>query len=231
MQPKKKILIVDDEESIAEIIKVNIEQDYEVICVYNGLEAIEVALKELPDLIVLDLMLPGIDGFQVCTKLRINQKTRNIPIIMLTVKKEESDKIMGLKLGADDYMTKPFSVNELLARIEAVLRRGKVFIESKDKDIIVIRELKINYETYEVSKNDKPIELTLREFKLLYALAKKEGEIVSRENLLNEVWGSNTLEESRTLDVHIRKLRKKIEKNDKYPEYIETVRGVGYRII
>lgn len=231
MIDKKTLLIVDDEEHIAEIIKVNIEDKFNVECCYDGLEGLKFALENKPDIIILDVMLPGIDGFQICTKLRMDERTKNIPIIMLTVKKEESDKVMGLKLGADDYISKPFSINELMARIEAVFRRSYLLTESvSEENIITISDIKINNETYEVTNCGVVVDLTLREFKLLQALAKRHGEVVERELLLKEVWGTTDLEDSRTLDVHIRKLRKKIEKNDKFPEYIETIRGVGYKL-
>lgn len=228
-----KVLIVDDEINITELIAVNLEEEFNVICCYDGLEAVDIASKEIPDIILLDIMLPGIDGFEVCRKIRSNKETSKIPIIMLTVKREEKDKVMGLKLGADDYITKPFSINELLARIEAVLRRVVSTVstdENKNNDIIQIGDIEIDNNDYEVKKKGIIIELTLREFKLLQTLVKHKGELVSREVLLKEVWGYNNVGDSRTLDVHIRKLRKKLEDNDKFPQYIETVRGLGYMI-
>jgi Response regulators consisting of a CheY-like receiver domain and a winged-helix DNA-binding domain len=228
-----KILIVDDEINITELIAVNLEEDFNVICCYDGLEAVDIAIKELPDIILLDIMLPGIDGFEVCRKIRSNRDTSKIPIIMLTVKREEKDKVMGLKLGADDYITKPFGINELLARIDAVLRRvvnTSSVDENRNDDIIQIGDIEIDNNKYEVKKKGIIIELTIREFKLLQTLAKHKGELLSRETLLREVWGYNNVGDSRTLDVHIRKLRKKLEDNDKFPQYIETIRGLGYMI-
>lgn len=229
---EKKALIVDDEIYITELVAINLEEDFKVICCHDGLEAVEMAAKELPDIILLDIMLPGIDGFEVCKRIRNNELTSKIPIIMLSVKKEENDKVVGLKLGADDYITKPFSVNELLARIDAVLRRitKEDSVNPQNENIINIGNIVIDNNKYEVSKKGETIELTLREFKLLQTLAKNKGNLVSREVLIKEVWGHANANDSRTLDVHIRKLRKKLEENDKYPEYIETVRGLGYMI-
>ncbi|KAA8667857.1 response regulator transcription factor [Clostridium sp. MT-14] len=225
----KKALIVDDEVNITELIKVNLEDRFQVKCCYNGLDAVKIAEEELPNIIILDIMLPGIDGFEVCRRIRKNPVTSKIPIIMLTVRKEENDKIVGLKLGGDDYITKPFSVNELLARIDAVLRRVPEN-DIKNRNIIKIGNIIIDNDKYEVTKNGRKIEFTLREFKLLQMLAKNRGNIVSRDMIIKEVWGCSKLNDSRTLDVHIRKLRKKLEDNDKFPEYIETVRGLGYMI-
>ncbi|MHC6180269.1 response regulator transcription factor [Clostridium sp. JNZ X4-2] len=232
----KKALIVDDEVHITELIKVNLEEKFQVFCCYNGLDAVKIAEEELPNIIILDIMLPGIDGFEVCRRIRKNPSTSKIPIIMLTVRKEENDKIIGLKLGSDDYITKPFSVNELLARIDAVLRRIPEYNSPNDStgekgsNIIKIGNIIINNDKYEVIKNGKIVELTLREFKLLQVLAKNKGNLVLRDVLIKEVWGPVNSSDSRTLDVHIRKLRKKLEDNDKFPEYIETVRGLGYMI-
>lgn len=227
-----KVLIVDDEINITELISVNLEENFNVVCCHDGLDAVELAKKELPDIILLDIMIPGIDGFEVCRRIRNDESTRKIPIIMLTVKREENDKVRGLKLGADDYITKPFGINELLARIDAVLRRvDTVSVANNTNDnIIQIGDIEIDNNKYEVKKKGVVIELTLREFKLLQTLAKNKGELVSREVLLSEVWGYGNLGDSRTLDVHIRKLRKKLEDNDRFPKYIETVRGLGYMI-
>lgn len=226
-----KVLIVDDEINITELISVNLEDNFNVVCCHDGLYAVELAKKELPDIILLDIMIPGIDGFEVCRRIRNDESTKKIPIIMLTIKREENDKVRGLKLGADDYITKPFGINELLARIDAVLRRVEtVSAASISNDIIQIGDIEIDTNKYEVKKKGIVIELTLREFKLLQTLAKSKGELISREVLLNEVWGHGNLGDSRTLDVHIRKLRKKLEDNDKFPKYIETVRGLGYMI-
>jgi two-component system alkaline phosphatase synthesis response regulator PhoP len=227
---KKTVLVVDDEQHIIELIQFNLESNgYEVITSENGEDAIVIAEEEMPDVIILDLMLPGIDGFEACKRIRNNEKTRKIPIIMLTAKGEEMDKVLGLELGADDYLTKPFSVRELIARIKAVLRR----FEEMPKDvmkIIKVNDIVIDAEKHEVMKNGELIELTLKEFELLKILARNRRKVLSRNFLLDEVWGYDYFGETRTVDVHIRHLRKKIEDNDKYPIYIETIRGIGYKM-
>ncbi|QXM05830.1 response regulator transcription factor [Crassaminicella indica] len=227
---KKKVLVVDDEQHIIELIQFNLESNgYDVITSENGEDAIVIAQEEMPDVIILDLMLPGIDGFEACKKIRNNEKTRKIPIIMLTAKGEETDKVLGLELGADDYLTKPFSVRELIARIKAILRRFEEIPKEVVKNIKV-NDIVIDVEKHEVTKNGEHIELTLKEFELLKILAKNRGKVLSRNFLLDEIWGYDYFGETRTVDVHIRHLRKKIEDNDKYPIYIETIRGIGYKM-
>lgn len=224
----EKILIADDEEHIVELLKFNLEKSgYKVLVAMNGEEAIEKAKNEMPHLILLDLMLPKIDGYDVCKELRRNEGTQNICIIMLTAKSEELDKILGLELGADDYITKPFSVRELIARIKAVLRRlnKKEIIEES----VEFGKIKVNFSNHEVLNNGVKLELTLKEFELLEILIKNKGKVLTREVLLDRIWGYEYLGETRTVDVHIRHLRTKIEEDDKNPKYIETVRGVGYR--
>ena len=181
----------------------------------------------MPDLILLDLMLPGKDGYDVCRELRSNGKTKSVPIIMLTAKSEEIDKILGLELGADDYITKPFSVRELMARVKAVLRRYTKSDESSEK--FVFGDIEADFENHSVICAGEKIELTLKEFELLEVLVKNRGKILTREMLLDKIWGYEYIGESRTVDVHIRYLRKKVEKDDKNPKFIETIRGVGYR--
>ena len=225
---ESKILVVDDEKSIVDILKVNIEKScYKVIEAYDGITAIDKALNENPDLVLLDVMLPGADGFSVCRKIR---ETSNVPIIMCTAKEDEVDKVLGLELGADDYMTKPFSLRELMARVKANLRRTQ-FIEQTDSSqakIMQFGELTIDTEKYEVRKRDTVIELTFREFELLKYLATKKGKIFTRQNLLNKVWEYEFYGDERTVDVTIRRLREKIEDNPSMPVYIMTKRGVGY---
>ncbi|GAA0176976.1 response regulator transcription factor [Clostridium sediminicola] len=222
-----KILIVDDELNIQELIKFNlINQGYEVIVAGDGIEALKLVKAEKPDLILLDLMLPGIDGYDVCSQIRKNNSISSIPIIMLTAKGEEFDKIHGLELGADDYITKPFSVKELLARVKAVLRRTKT---QEFDDIYVLGNLYINFEKHEIMKNNKKIELTHKEFELLSEFIKNKGRVLTRDYLLEKIWGYEYIGETRTVDVHIRHLRKKIEEDDKKPKFIETIRGIGYR--
>lgn len=222
-----KVLIVEDEEHIAELIKYNLEiNGFDTSLAIDGYEATEKANLLVPDLILLDIMLPKRDGIEVCKILKTNNQTKDIPIIMLTAKSEELDKVLGLEIGADDYITKPFSVRELLARIKAVLRRSN---KDKEKVETLIRfgDIVIDIEKHTVAKDGKIIELTLKEFKLLKILAENKGKVLSRNFLLDEVWGYDYFGETRTVDVHIRHLRKKIGDN---MGIIETVRGVGYKI-
>ncbi|SHK10735.1 response regulator transcription factor [Paramaledivibacter caminithermalis] len=222
---KRRVLVVDDEQHILELIQFNLESNgFDVYTCDNGEDAVRIANNEEFDLIILDIMLPGIDGIEVCKRIRdINGK--NIPIIMLTAKGEENDKIKGLDIGADDYMTKPFSIRELLARIRAVLRRT----DKKNNDnIIKVKNLIIDIEKHEVKKDNALLELTLKEFELLKMLAKNKGKVLSRDVILDKIWGYEYFGDTRTVDVHIRHLRKKIDDNDGI--FIETVRGVGYKI-
>lgn len=227
---KEKILIVDDEEHIVELIKFNLlNAGYDVFTANDGIEAVKIAKAEKPNLLLLDLMLPGIDGFDVCKEIKRDSEMRKTSIIMLTAKGEELDKILGLELGADDYITKPFSVRELLARVKAVLRRTNAFIEVEDDDVYNSENLKVDFERHEVYVNENKVDLTLKEFELLQILIKNKGKILKRETLLDKIWGYEYIGETRTVDVHIRYLRKKIEEDDKNPRFIETIRGVGYR--
>ncbi len=224
---EKLVLVVDDEKPIVEILKVNlIKNGYKVIEAYDGEAALAMAMERNPDLILLDVMLPKMDGFAVCKKIR---EKSNVPIIMLTAREEEVDKVLGLELGADDYMTKPFSLRELMARVKANLRRIQVpETTSEEKEVIVYENLEIDAERYEVKKSGKVIELTFREFELLKFLASQKGKIFSREHLLNKVWDYEFYGDVRTVDVTIRRLREKIEDNPSEPNYIITKRGVGY---
>lgn len=225
---QEKILVVDDEDHIVELISYNlINSGYTVLTANNGLDAVSIIKKERPNLVLLDLMLPGLDGFDVCKSVRSDAETKDISIIMLTAKGEELDKILGLELGADDYITKPFSIRELLARIKAILRRTKS--SSANEEIFKTNEIYINFERREVSILGNKIDLTLKEFELLEILVKNRGKILTRETLLDKIWGYEYVGETRTVDVHIRYLRKKIEVDDKNPKFIETIRGVGYR--
>ncbi len=227
---RRKILVVDDEQHIVELIQFNLENSgFDVTTSDNGEDAIRLAVEEVPDVIILDLMLPGIDGFEACKKIRNHEKTSKVPIIMLTAKGEETDKVLGLELGADDYLTKPFSVRELTARIKAVLRRFEEIPKDVGK-IIKFHDIIIDTEKHEVMKGSKIIDLTLKEFELLKILAENRGKVLSRNLLLDEVWGYDYFGETRTVDVHIRHLRKKIEDNDRHPVYIETIRGIGYKM-
>ncbi|GGA70213.1 response regulator YycF [Ornithinibacillus halotolerans] len=224
----QKILVVDDEQPIADILKFNLEKEgYEVIVANDGDTAIELALSENPDLILLDIMLPNKDGNEVCREIR---KTKTMPIIMLTAKDSEIDKVLGLELGADDYVTKPFSNRELIARVKANLRRQQHVPEesgNENKDI-TIGSLIIHPDAYTVSRDGKEIELTHREFELLHYLARHIGQVMTREHLLETVWGYDYFGDVRTVDVTVRRLREKIEENPSNPIWIVTRRGVGY---
>jgi len=224
---ENKILVVDDEKPIVDILKINLEKNgYNVIYAHDGETAVEKAFAEEPDLILLDVMLPKMDGFTVCKKIR---EKSSVPVIMLTAREEEVDKVLGLELGADDYMTKPFSLRELLARVKANLRRTQISMKSEATgDIMTFGDLVIDIEKYEVRKKDTSISLTFREFELLKFLATKKGKIFSREQLLNKVWDYEFYGDVRTVDVTIRRLREKIEDNPSMPTYIITKRGVGY---
>lgn len=223
----KLILVIEDEAPIVEILKFNLTKSgYRVLAAYDGEEGYRLALSEKPDLILLDVMLPKMDGFEVCKKVREKQST---PIIMLTARDEEVDKVLGLELGADDYCTKPFSVRELMARVKANIRRTSSDAPSGDNgELITFQNLTINPSRYEVSKEDKVIDLTLREFELLKFLAIQPGQIFTRETLLEKVWGYEYFGDVRTVDVTVRRLREKVEDNPASPNFIMTKRGVGY---
>ncbi|MDK0953803.1 response regulator transcription factor [Clostridium perfringens] len=223
----KKVLIVDDEEHIRELIKFNLKKEgYDIEVAVNGTEALKLIREIKFDLILLDLMLPEIDGLEVCKEIRRNEETSDIPVMMITAKGEEFDKVLGLELGADDYITKPFSIRELMARVKALLRRSNV---KKEENIIKFGDVVVNFKTREVTKGTQNVELTLKEFELLKLLIKNKGNILTRELLLDKIWGYEYIGETRTVDVHIRHLRKKIESDDKNPQYIQTIRGVGYK--
>lgn len=223
----KKILVVEDEKPISDILKFNLEKSgYEVLCAYDGEDGLNKALEEAVDLILLDVMLPKMEGFDVLKKVR--EKKQNVPILMLTAREEEVDKILGLEWGADDYITKPFSMRELLARVKANLRRTVSDGESAVSEISTFGNLAINYSRYEVTKNSEIVELTLREFELLKFLSTQPGTVFSREMLLEKVWGYEYFGDVRTVDVTIRRLREKIEDDPAHPLVIMTKRGIGY---
>lgn len=223
----EKILVVDDEEHIIQLIKFNLEKNgYKVISAIDGIEGLKTAKSERPQLVLLDLMLPGLDGYDVCREIRKDNNISNMPVIMITAKGEELDKILGLELGADDYITKPFSVRELMARVKAVLRRTK--IEYNDKSY-KFGDIAIDFQKHEIIKANEKLDLTLKEFELLEVLIKNKGRVMTRDFLLDKIWGYEYIGETRTVDVHIRHLRQKIEDDDKKPKYIETIRGIGYR--
>jgi len=228
-----KILVVDDEQPIADILKFNLEKEgYQVICAFDGGEAVELALQEKPDLILLDLMLPVKDGMDVCREVRQHLQT---PIIMLTAKDTEIDKVLGLELGADDYVTKPFSTRELLARVKAHLRRQTKVVQTSAVDTaaeerqgVAYFNLFIDTDMYVVYKNGEPVDLTHREFELLHYMIRSSGKVMTREHLLQAVWGFEYFGDVRTVDVTIRRLREKIEDDPSKPELITTRRGLGY---
>ena len=227
---KPKVLIIDDEIHIVELIKFNLETSgYEVDFAYDGLDGYLKIKENIPHLVLLDWMIPNISGIDILKKIRSDKTLCNIPIIMLTAKNMENDKIEGLELGADDYITKPFSIKELLARISSVLRRYNISRDNTE-DILTIGNLKVNLVKHEVSKGSKIIGLTLKEFELLRLLIENKGKVLSRNYLLDKIWGYDYYGETRTVDVHIRYLRKKIEDEDSSEKYIQTIRGVGYKI-
>ena len=224
---ERQILVVDDERPIVDILKFNLEKEgFEVLTADNGLSALECALTQSPDLILLDIMLPKMDGFDVCRKIR---EKLNVPIIMITARDEEVDKVLGLELGADDYITKPFSVRELIARVKANMRRvSSEMGADTDDEIKVDDNFIINATQYEAVKNGTVLDLTLREYELLKFLVTQPNRIFTREALLSSVWGYEFYGDVRTVDVTVRRLREKIEDDSSNPKYILTKRGVGY---
>lgn len=231
----KVILAIDDEEHILELLSYNLESNgFRVLTADSGEDGLEMLKKEAVDLVLLDIMLPGIDGMEMLKRIRKNPDTADLPVIMLTAKSEEINKVLGLEVGADDYISKPFGIYELVARVKAVLRRSErnraVSATPEERDeIITIDDIIINNTTHEVTVDGKEVELALKEFELLYVLAKHRTKVFSREALLDKIWGYEYAGETRTVDVHIRNLRKKTERDDNKPKYIKTVRGVGYK--
>ncbi len=222
-----KVLVVDDESSIVNIISYNLKKEgYEVITAEDGEEGLELALSEKPDLILLDIMMPKMDGYEVCRKVR---EKSNVPIIMLTARADEVDKVIGLEMGADDYVTKPFGNRELIARVKAHLRRSTAKdVPVEDGNVQVFGDITIDFDRYEVTKRGEVINLTMREFELLTFLATQKTQIFNRETLLEKVWGYEYFGDVRAVDVTIRRLREKIEDDPSKPRFIITKRGVGY---
>lgn len=224
---RKRILVVDDEPDIVELVSYNLKKEgFEVSSAFDGNEALVRIKKADFDFLILDLMLPGVQGMELCRILRNNPATAHIPVIMLTAKGEEVDRIIGLETGADDYMTKPFSVRELVARVRAVLRRASE--RAADGATLRVGDLLINRETYSVSKKNVPLIISSTEFRLLLYLAERKGKIFSRDQLLDAAWKDEAFVEPRTVDVHIRRLRTHIEDDPSDPRYIKTRRGIGY---
>jgi phosphate regulon transcriptional regulator PhoB len=225
-----KILIVDDEPDIVELVSYNLEREgFVTIKAHDGETALCKVRIEKPDLLILDLMLPGVSGLDICKRIRANPETSSLPIIMLTAKADEVDKIIGLELGADDYITKPFSVKELTARIRTILRRIQEGKKPSHKETFEFDGLAINYLSCTVNVNGRPVLLSPTELKLLFFLSHNPGRVYSRDQILNHVWGDDTFIIDRTVDVHIRRLRSQIEKDMDNPKYILTVRGFGYK--
>jgi len=229
-----KILVVDDEKNIIELLKFNLEREgFQVVAALDGGEALKKAQEEKPDLIILDIMLPVMDGLEVCRLLNQKVETRNIPVIMLSAKGDELDKILGLEIGADDYVTKPFSPRELVARVKVRLRRLKPGAVGRSQQVgserLKLGRLTIDQERFEVLVDGERLDLTPKEFELLHFMAGEPGKVFSREQLLEKIWGYDFAGDSRTVDVHIRHLRQKLERYPDANQCIETVRGVGYR--
>lgn len=229
----QKILVVDDEQSIVTLLKYNLETaGYIVEVAYDGEEALKKVETEQPELIVLDVMLPKKDGIEVCKTIRSDKNL--VPILMLTAKDDEFDRVLGLELGADDYMTKPFSPREVVARVKAILRRSQFVNEIEKEDVddenIIIGSIRIRPEFFEVYKEDELLELTPKEFELLLYLIERQGRVITREHMLNSVWNYEFAGDSRIVDVHISHLRDKLEENPKQPKLIKTVRGLGYKL-
>jgi len=227
METPKHILVVDDESDLVELISYNLKKEgFSVDSAMDGETALSKIKKGRFDLVVLDLMLPGIQGMELCRILRRDPKTEPLPIIMLTAKGEEVDKILGLEMGADDYITKPFSPRELVARVKAVLRRS--LEKPSAEKVLKVGELVIDRERYTLTIKGKPVKLSATEFKLLLFLAERKGKVFNREQLLDAVWSDEAFVEPRTVDVHIRRLRSQIEEDPAHPRYIKTLRGIGY---
>ncbi len=225
-----KVLVVDDEVSIVKLLQFNLEKaGYECVTAFDGKQALEMVRQEKPDFIILDLMLPKMDGLDVCKTLR--QERVNTPILILTAKDDELDKILGLELGADDYLTKPFSPREVIARVKAILRRAQNQ-SSKETEENVLRfgNIRLYPDKYEVYRDEQKVELTPKEFELLHHLSMHMGRVLTRDQLLNAVWNYDFIGDSRIVDVHISHLREKLEEDTKNPRYIKTVRGLGYKL-
>ena len=228
--PRRSILVVEDESDIAELIRFNLEQEgFVVTTVADGEHALQLVKKKRPALVLLDLMLPGMPGVEVCKRLRALEDGAHLPIIMVTAKASETDRVVGLEMGADDYIIKPFSVRELVARVRAVLRRADGASLERAPQIFERGRMKLNFDTYECFLDGQPIDLSLREFELLKFFVNSPNRVYDRLQLLDLVWGEDTHVEPRTVDVHVRRLRKQIERDDANPELILTVRGVGYK--
>jgi phosphate regulon transcriptional regulator PhoB len=226
----QKILIVEDEPDIRKLVQYNLTQErFNVLEAEDGEQALKLLQREKPNLVILDLMLPGLSGMELCKLMRQRSETAKLPILMLTAKAGEADRIVGLEMGADDYLAKPFSPREMVARVRAILRRSEAKPATETAPAYEKGSLKIDFSTYEVFVRAKPVKLTLKEFELLRFLVLNPSRVLNRDQLLDRVWGGETFVTPRTVDVHIRRLRKAVEKDDRKPKWILTVRGVGYK--
>jgi phosphate regulon transcriptional regulator PhoB len=230
MAVAQKILVVEDEPDIRKLVQYNLAQDhFKVLEAEDGEQALKILKRDKPNLVILDLMLPGLSGLEICRALRQHPETARLPILMLTAKAGEADKIIGLEMGADDYLTKPFSPREMIARVRALLRRADSAVPADTTRVYERGPLKIDFATYEVFIRGKAVKLTLKEFELLRFLVQNPNRVLSRDQLLDRVWGGDTFVTPRTIDVHVRRLRKTIEDDDRSPKWILTLRGVGYK--
>ena len=230
MASPQKILVVEDEPDIRKLVQYNLTQErFSVLEAEDGEQALKLLQHEKPNLVILDLMLPGLSGMELCKLLRQRSETAKLPILMLTAKAGEADRIVGLEMGADDYLAKPFSPREMVARVRAILRRSESKPVTETTPAYEKGSLKIDFPTYEVFVRAKPVKLTLKEFELLRFLVLNPSRVLNRDQLLDRVWGGETFVTPRTVDVHIRRLRKAVEKDDRKPQWILTVRGVGYK--
>ncbi len=231
MASAQKILVIEDEPDIRKLVQYNLTQEhFNVVEAEDGEQGLSLLQREKPNLVILDLMLPGLSGLELCKLLRQRSDTSRLPILMLTAKAGETDRIVGLEMGADDYLAKPFSPREMVARVRAILRRAESKPASETAVSYEKGPLKIDFSTYEVFVRGKPVKLTLKEFELLRFLVQNPSRVLNRDQLLDRVWGGETFVTPRTVDVHIRRLRKAIEKDDRKPKWILTVRGVGYKL-
>jgi phosphate regulon transcriptional regulator PhoB len=230
MSSAQKILVVEDEPDIRKLVQYNLTQErFSVLEAEDGEQALKLLQREKPSLVILDLMLPGVSGMELCKLLKQRSETAKLPILMLTAKAGEADRIVGLEMGADDYLAKPFSPREMVARVRAILRRSEARPATEAAAAYEKDSLKIDFSTYEVFVRGKPVKLTLKEFELLGFLVQNPNRVLNRDQLLDRVWGGETFVTPRTVDVHIRRLRKAVEKDDRKPKWILTVRGVGYK--
>ena len=223
----KTILVIDDEQYLRELYEAELTQEgFNVLLAKDGFEGISLCEQNDPDLVIVDIRMPGMDGLEICKRVRRDDEISETPIIMLSAKGEEFDRVLGFELGADDYLAKPFSVRELMARIRAILRRSTI---RQTSDTMTFDDITIDFDKHIVLKNGSRLDFTLKEFEFLELLVKNKGKVITREAILEKIWGYEYLTETRTVDVHVRHIRQKIEKDDKNPRHIETLRGIGYR--